>query len=297
MHGWQRWIQAPQTLGFRKLLFQVHLWLGIGCGLYVLLISLSGSALLLKSPFYTAFEPKYVDPPAGAVALEGEALTARMAEVYAGYELGFTIPPYEPGQAAFVVLNKDGAYFPHYFNQYTGEDIGVANPWPIKAVEWLADLHDDLFLGPAGRQLNGAGGVLFVLMAMSGLLLWWQGRARWYEGFLIRRHGRRPFIWQLHSFLGFWALLLMLAWGVSGFQLGFPRAFDPLLNWLDPDPNDFERPGSWLRFFRSVHFARYGETAWARWAWILVSFAPTLMFVSGFWLWWKRVVLRKLDAA
>lgn len=290
MNGWQRWLQAPQTLGFRKLLFQVHLWLGISLGLYVLVISLSGSAILLKSPFYTAFEPKYVDPPAGAVALEDDALTARMAEVYAGYELGFTVPPYEPDQAAFVVLNKDGEYFPHYFNQYTGEDIGVANPWPIKAVEWLANLHDDLFLGDRGRVINGVGGLLFVLMSLSGLILWWQGRSRWYEGLVILPRSKHALLWQLHNMLGFWTLVLMLAWGVSGFQLGFPRALDPLIDWFDADLTDFERPTSWLRFFRSVHFARFGTTPGAQWSWILVSFAPTVMFISGFVLWWKRVV-------
>jgi uncharacterized iron-regulated membrane protein len=124
MNRWQRWVHAPQTLGFRRCLFQVHLWAGIGLGLYVLAISLSGSALLLKSPFYAAFEPKYLEPPPDAVALEDAALRARMAEVYAGYEVGFTMPPFEPDRAFYVVLNRDGEYFPHYFNHFTGEDLG-----------------------------------------------------------------------------------------------------------------------------------------------------------------------------
>ena len=76
MNAWQRWLQAPQTLGFRRFLFQVHLWAGIGFGLYVLAISLSGSALLLKSPFYSAFEPKYLDPlpPSDALPLDDATL-------------------------------------------------------------------------------------------------------------------------------------------------------------------------------------------------------------------------------
>ncbi|MGY8815334.1 MAG: PepSY domain-containing protein, partial [Gammaproteobacteria bacterium] len=48
---------------------------------------------------------------------------------------------------------------------------------------------------------------------------------------------------------------------------------------------------NWFRFFRRVHFARYGETSWARWGWIIVSFLPTVLFISGFTLWWQRVVL------
>jgi uncharacterized iron-regulated membrane protein len=296
MNSLQRWIQAPQTHWLRRVLFQIHLWSGIGFGLYVLIIGLSGSALLLKSPFYTWFEPKYLVPPAEGVALTGEALTARMAEVYAGYELGFTIEGYEKNDATYIVLQRDGSYFPHYFNQYTGEDIGAANPWPIKSVEWLADIHDDLLMSRTGRQINGVGGVLFVLMSLSGLVLWWQGRSRWYEGLIISRGSARGLLWQLHSFFGFWALLLMLAWGVSGFQLGFPRLMDTMVAWLNGEADNFQRPAL-LQFFREVHFARIGEGAVVRWSWIAVSFVPTLLFVSGLIVWWRRVVRRKFRRA
>jgi len=105
MNGWQRWLQAPQTHWLRKLLFQLHLWLGIGFGLYVLAISLSGSALLLKYRMYEWFEPKYLqqEPAADAVPLEGDALMTRMAEVYAGYELGFTIEASNRTDATYIV--------------------------------------------------------------------------------------------------------------------------------------------------------------------------------------------------
>jgi uncharacterized iron-regulated membrane protein len=296
MNSWQRWIQAPQTLFFRRALFQVHLWAGIGLGLYVLAISLSGSALLLKSPFYALFEPKFLDPlpPADAVPLDDDAIMARMAEVYTGYEIGFTAPPFEEGRAFYVVLNRNGEYFPHYFNHFTGEDIGAANPWPIRSVEWLANLHDDLFLERTGRTVNGVGGLLFVLMSLTGIVLWWQGRTRWHEGLVPWFPGsQRPLLWQLHSFLGFWTLVLMLAWGVSGFQIGFPRALEPLIDFFDGDLTDEARPTAVLRFFRDVHFARYGGGNAANYAWIVVSFAPTVLFVSGFILWWKRVVRKK----
>src|SRR5690606_20085599 len=60
--AWRRLLLAPQTLWWRRALFQIHLWLGILGGIYVLLIALSGTALLLKSPFYTWFEPKTLVP-------------------------------------------------------------------------------------------------------------------------------------------------------------------------------------------------------------------------------------------
>jgi uncharacterized iron-regulated membrane protein len=70
---------------------------------------------------------------------------------------------------------------------------------------------------------------------------------------------------------------------------------DRFVNWLDVNPDDGERPLSTsLRFFRTVHFARIGETELTRWAWIIVSFIPTLILITGFILWWRRVVRRWL---
>src|SRR5215469_11220173 len=45
---WQKWVHHPQNLLFRKILFQVHLWVGIAVGLYVAAISLSGSAIVYR---------------------------------------------------------------------------------------------------------------------------------------------------------------------------------------------------------------------------------------------------------
>jgi uncharacterized iron-regulated membrane protein len=136
-----------------------------------------------------------------------------------------------------------------------------------------------------------------VLMSVTGLIIWWQGRARWYEGLVVLPRSSRAFFWQLHSFLGFWSLLLMIAWGVSGFQLGFPEEMNAFVDWLDSDPNDGVRPTSWLQFFRGVHFARFGETALTRFLWIAASFIPTVILITGVILWWRRVVRRWLGTA
>lgn len=48
MHALRMWIDKPQNHWFRKLLFQVHLWIGIGVGLYVILIGVTGAALVFR---------------------------------------------------------------------------------------------------------------------------------------------------------------------------------------------------------------------------------------------------------
>lgn len=48
MHAPQRWLQRPQSVPLRKALFQVHLWTGIATGLYVVMISVTGSAVVFR---------------------------------------------------------------------------------------------------------------------------------------------------------------------------------------------------------------------------------------------------------
>ena len=58
MNIWARWIRAPQTLWLRKAFFQLHLWTGVGVGLYVVMICLTGSVLVYRNELYIAFSPQ-----------------------------------------------------------------------------------------------------------------------------------------------------------------------------------------------------------------------------------------------
>ena len=53
----QRWLREPQTLLLRRVLFQIHLWVGIATGLYIALIALTGSILVYRIELYSAFSP------------------------------------------------------------------------------------------------------------------------------------------------------------------------------------------------------------------------------------------------
>ncbi|HWK54149.1 MAG TPA: PepSY-associated TM helix domain-containing protein [Hyphomicrobiales bacterium] len=290
MGNWQRWLKAPATLWFRRALFQVHLWLGIGLGLYVLMISVSGSAIVLRPQMSRWFVPSEVVP--GPTALKDAALEARVAEIYADYAVKMVVASTNEARATYVVLDKDGTESSRFFDQYRGVDLGSSFPWQVAATEWLVDLHDDLLMDRKGRRLNGWGGVLFMGMIVTGLVLWWQGSRRWKEGLVIRRRSPRSFNWQLHSFLGLWALPLMLAWGITAMYFAWPAPFDWLIDSFDADINDFDRPDGWLRFLIDLHFGRFRGLLWANVLWIFLGLIPAVLYITGFIVWYKRVVRR-----
>jgi len=57
MSAWQRWLQHPETLWPHRILFQIHLWTGIVAGLYILVMSLSGSAIIFRNELEGAGNP------------------------------------------------------------------------------------------------------------------------------------------------------------------------------------------------------------------------------------------------
>jgi uncharacterized iron-regulated membrane protein len=55
--AWQRWLWRPQQVRLRKAIFQIHLWSGVGLGLYVFFISVTGSVLVYRNEMYAAATP------------------------------------------------------------------------------------------------------------------------------------------------------------------------------------------------------------------------------------------------
>ncbi len=53
-----RLAHEPQRLWVRRALFQVHLWTGVGVGLYMLAISITGSAIVFRRELAKALVPR-----------------------------------------------------------------------------------------------------------------------------------------------------------------------------------------------------------------------------------------------
>ena len=46
---WQQWVQRPERLWLRNRIFYVHLWVGAGVGMYVVLMSMTGSLIVFRN--------------------------------------------------------------------------------------------------------------------------------------------------------------------------------------------------------------------------------------------------------
>ena len=49
LSGWDRWLQHPESLRLHRVFLQIHLWLGVMVGLYILLMSVTGSMIVFRN--------------------------------------------------------------------------------------------------------------------------------------------------------------------------------------------------------------------------------------------------------
>jgi uncharacterized iron-regulated membrane protein len=226
------WLHRPQQVGLRRVLFQVHLWIALVLGLYVVMISLSGSAVVFRREFHRWLAPRNF---ASATATD------------------------------------------HSF------------PLSLRLVEWLVHLHDDLLAGSTGRMINGIGALLVLVVLLTGAVLWWPGKTRWWQGMVLSGPvNSLRFARQLHNFIGFWCFALLLMWALTAVYFAFPQPFEGMIDFFDANPDDADRPGEQLLYNSvSLHFGRFG--GWQiRLLWVVLGLLPAVLFITGFLTWWKR---------
>jgi uncharacterized iron-regulated membrane protein len=102
--------------------------------------------------------------------------------------------------------------------------------------------------------------------------------------------GARRFVWHLHSFIGFWAFALLLIWAATAVYFAFPEPFESTIDRFDADLNDSYRPGeAFLLTLIKLHFGRFGGLE-IRVLWALLGLLPAALFITGFIMWWRRVL-------
>lgn len=288
--AWRDWVHRPQRLWLRRATFQIHLWIAIAIGLYLTVISVSGSAVVFRREFNQWLVPQTV-PSTESARLEGDALRAAAEQTYPQHTVTRIGDRGRAGRPVLVVLEREGAVSERLFDPYAAKDMGLSYPPSVQFVEWLVDLHDNLLAGSTGRTINGWGGVATMVLLGTGAVIWWPGRARWRQSLSLRRPVRsRRFVWQLHSFIGFWAFAMLFIWAITAIYFAFPDPFERTIDRFDPDLNDFERPGeAVLQWFVKMHFGRFGGLE-IRVLWVVLGLLPAVLFATGFFMWWTRVV-------
>lgn len=235
MGALRRFLRNPRQSGLRRLLFQVHLWVGLGLGLYMLVMGVTGSALVFADELEGWLTPgiEAADQVAGAPA-PVSALLAAARRAYPGRQVTALYGPTSRRPTA-VVYMKRGEEVLHAYLHPVSATLAAATTPSTSAVRWLQDLHFNLLSGRAGRAVNGAGAAMLFLLCITGVVLWWPGALRWTRA-LVVDFGRtwRRVNWELHSAAGFWAAGFLAMWALTGFYFGYAQQVSGWIHRVSP---------------------------------------------------------------
>jgi uncharacterized iron-regulated membrane protein len=302
---WQRWLRQPQKIWLRKALFQVHLWSGIAVGLYIFMISLTGSVLVYRNELYRAATPEPIVSKGSGPRLTDDQLKRAAQRIYPSYRVLKLGRASDLDQAVDVWLRRGDVIKKRLFDPRSGSEVGESVPIGIRLVSRLLDLHDNLLNGETGRKVNGFGALAVLVLATTDLVVWWPGIQTWHRSLLLHRGvGIKRLIWDLHSTIGFWSLGFTLVFAVSGIYLANPDLFQDLADRVEPltAANAGIRISDRVIYWVAIlHFGRINgigipchgpglcdQTTKAIWA--VFGLAPAAMFATGAIMWWNRVL-------
>lgn len=213
---------------FRKFINDIHLWLGIGSGIIIFIICLSGTILVFEKEIEALF--------AEDVKLTGEDLPVKsleelensISEAGLGQLTGITIDPDAEGfyEAQIKTSPEDRRGTTFLVNPHTAEVISAPESAASDFMFSMFKLHRWLLLDSSiGRPIVGVATIIFMFLAISGLILWFPKKWRWRnfrQGFKIKTKANWKRInHDLHNTLGFYSLLLIVIMGLTGLCWSF----------------------------------------------------------------------------
>ena len=199
--------------------WRVHRWLGLGAGALLVLLSLTGSLLVVHHEIEAFLERDRRAAPADPGAQPrplADILSAAAAAAPADHRLFRLFPGSVDETHRVMFLAPDQTTRWTVFVDPFSATVRWSGPDQHLFTPWLLGLHMQLHAGRAGYYVTGAAGVVLTLLALTGLYLH-RGHLRT----LVRSPFRRRLGWRvalsdLHKWIGVAALYFPLVLGVTG---------------------------------------------------------------------------------
>ncbi|MEV5648418.1 PepSY-associated TM helix domain-containing protein [Nocardia sp. NPDC052254] len=226
----------------RRALTVAHRWSALILGIVLVVQCTSGAVLLYHSELFRASHSVFYRHTEGTVMRDanGAADFDRAVALVRAQDPGFAVGWAGTDDGVIVVGDVDftEAYGIDPGSGRINDRIGLTGG----VLGWLVDLHDCAFgcLRYAGAvpALNsiapligitwaatilGVIGLLLVVLAISGAVIWWPTLKRWRHGFRVRTSkGRFARDRDLHNVIGIVSVPFLLMWGITGAAIEVP---------------------------------------------------------------------------
>jgi uncharacterized iron-regulated membrane protein len=211
---------------FKQAVGKVHLWLGLASGLVVFIVSITGAIFTFQDDIRDVTEPwRKVEAQAAPQLLPSQLQAAALAAHPGIAAKDCWTTYFGPERSATVFFtDKAGAPLMVSLNPYTGQ---VLHETDLRThfFSIIQEIHMHLLLPEAiAKWVVGISISIFVVMLLTGLVLWWPKRKQERkQRFTIKWGARwRRVNYDLHNVLGFYAASIGLVLALSGLFMIFP---------------------------------------------------------------------------
>jgi len=201
----------------------IHRWLGFISGLVVFIVSITGCLFCFQDEIQDALYSYRHVIPQHLPYVAPSVIKANALKLYPGKTADYTYY-YGKDRPALVFVNMAPGKFRYiYLNPYTGQVLHQEDPEKNFFVV-VENIHLYLLLpAQAGQLVVGTSVLIFVVLIITGIVLWWPKRKKDRKrSFTIKWNGRwRRVNYDLHNVLGFYATSVALILAVTGLAIAF----------------------------------------------------------------------------
>ncbi len=217
----------------RWLFLKLHLWIGLGAGLIMTFVAVTGAMLSFGEEFDRLMNPAMMTvSPQGPLLSTGQLIDAFEKANPGQRPQGFGLM-HSATAAPYAIVRTERVYI----NPYTGQILGKRD---VRA-GWLRvvhNLHTSLLQGNVGKQIVGYSAAALLFISVSGIWLWWKRRI-----FVTRRSSSWLRInFDLHNLTGIYSAAFLIVMCVTGMLMTFGGTLLPVVYMVTGQPTEFERP-------------------------------------------------------
>lgn len=219
----------------RRVFFNLHLYLGLTAGLFLVLSGLTGAAIVFREEIEAFTHRELMETEVRDKRVPLQTVLDAVKHAYPQDKLFSVRLPRTPNQTYLLKMNG-----PHgllvYADPYSGEVLGEHRQKET-FIGWVALVHTELLIGERGKTILGVSALLLICMSVTGIILWWPPRGKISRGFKIAWSAPwKKLIFDIHRALGIYASLFLLIIAVTGTSLVFNKSVAELANFLTASP-------------------------------------------------------------
>ncbi|MEJ7646741.1 MAG: PepSY-associated TM helix domain-containing protein [Chryseolinea sp.] len=211
-----------QRRTFKYWIGRIHLWLGLGSGLIIFIIAITGCIYAFQAEIQDMLQPYRFVEIQDKPMLQPTALKEIGERILPGKKMHGILYA-QPGHAAQISYYDIEYYYIAYINPYSGEVLEISDH-DASFFAFILDGHFYLWLPvEIGRPVVASATLIFLVMMISGLVLWWpKKKGATKQRFSIKWNARwRRKNYDLHNVLGFYATWIAIILAVTGLVWGF----------------------------------------------------------------------------